>query len=119
MRMLKLLKLEANPTILMELTDSIRIKARSKACSLELAGQQIMARAAFVATESPPEDWLLWFRDVRYTYVPEGDSRLKERRVEARPTCGGTHCEEGYEVVQVNGVDRLRRCPECAKLWDR
>ena len=84
---------------------------------LESAARQIAARAAFVAAESPPENWIEWFADVRYEYVPEGDERLKDRRIEARPVCGGSRCEDGWERVQVKGSAVLRRCTDCAKLW--
>ena len=78
---------------------------------------QIAARAAFVAAESPPENWIEWFADVRYEYVPHGDKRLDDRRIEARPVCGSGRCSEGWETVKVGASSVLRRCPDCAQLW--
>ena len=117
MRTLALLHLSDKPLLLETLTNSIKVKARSKSCTYESAAQQIAARAAFVATESPPDDWVQWFFDARYEYVPQGDKRLKDQRLEARPTCGGSRCSEGWETVKVNGAAVLRRCPDCVRLW--
>jgi hypothetical protein len=63
MRMLTLLELPTNPSLFQIVTGSIKTKARSKNCTYEAASQQIAARAAFVATTSPPEDWVRWFAD--------------------------------------------------------
>lgn len=117
MRMLQLLELKPNSLMLQTLTKSIAVKARSKGCTYEASAQQIAARAAFVAAENPPEDWVQWFEDVRYEYVPQGDDRLRDRHIEARPVCGGSRCSEGWEIVKVNNVPVLRRCPDCAQLW--
>lgn len=117
-RMVDLLHLPRNALILEALTKSIEVKARSKQCSLEAAAQQIAARAAFVAVEYPPEDWVLWFQDVRYEYVAQGDKRLDDRRVQARPVCGGSRCSEGWEPVKIGEVTVLRRCPDCVRLWE-
>lgn len=114
---LALLELEPNSVIISTLTESIRLRARYKSCSVEAAAQQISARAAFLNAGSAPEDWCLWFADSRYDYVPQGDDRLKGRNVSARPTCGGALCTDGWEIVNVQGEPRLRRCPDCAKLW--
>lgn len=116
-RILALLHIQANDMLVQTLTDSIRIKARSTNCTLESAAQRIAARAAFVATQSPPDDWVGWFSDARYEYVVRGDMRLRDRRGEARPICGGSRCAEGWETVQVNGTAVLRRCPDCVRLW--
>lgn len=116
-RMILLLEVKLNSQLLQTLIKSIRTKARSKQCSEEAAAQQIAARAAFVASESPPEDWDQWFADVAYEYVPDGDERLRDRHIEARPICGGPRCSEGWETVKVNNVPVLRRCPDCVKLW--
>lgn len=117
MRMLKLLQLKANPLLLEAVTKSIKRKARSRECTFEAAAQQISARAAFVATESPPEDWVQWFGDAGYEYVPEGDERLGNKRIDARPVCGSSRCQEGWETVKVGDVPVLRRCPDCLRLW--
>jgi hypothetical protein len=117
MRVLKLLEIAANQLIFESLTRSIKVKARSKNCSYELAAQTIAARAAYFKTEAPPENWEAWFADAAYEYVPQGDARLQDRRIEARPVCGGPRCTEGWEQVQVNGHAILRRCPQCAQLW--
>ena len=115
--MLSLLQLGDNSLLLDTLTDSIKVKARSKECSYEAAAQAIAARAALVAAESPPENWVQWFFDARYEYLPQGDKRLSDRRLEARPTCGGSRCGDGWETVRVNGSAVLRRCPDCVRLW--
>lgn len=117
MRMLQLLELKPNSLMLQTLTKSITLKARSKGCSYEASAQQIAARAAFVAAENPPDNWVQWFEDVGYEYVPQGDDRLRDRHIEARPICGGSRCSEGWEIVKVNNVPILRRCPDCAQLW--
>lgn len=116
-RMLRLLELKVNYELLQAVTRSITIKARSKGASIEAAAQQIAARAAFVAAESPPENWLQWFGDVGYEYVPQGDERLKDKHIDARPVCGGSLCQEGWETVKVGGLPVLRRCPDCERLW--
>jgi hypothetical protein len=115
--MLQTFEIPFNDHIFHTLTDSIRIKSRSRQCTPELAAQMIAARAALLTTESPPEDWVLWFADSRYEYVPQGDKRLSIRSIEARPVCGGKLCEEGWEPYKLNGHRRLRRCPDCVKLW--
>jgi hypothetical protein len=114
---LTLLRVDANPNILDTLIRSIEIRARSRQCTVEAAGQEIAARAAWIAGEAAPEDWLAWFYDARYAYVSQGDKALSDRRIEARPVCGGSRCSEGWESVRVG--DRLvsRRCPDCVKLW--
>ena len=115
--MLQLLEIKINSQLMQVVTRSIQIKAHSKQCSIEAAAQQIAARAAFVAAESPPEDWTLWFADVGYEYVPEGDPRLKDTQIEARAVCGGKGCTEGWEIVKVGGLPVLRRCAQCEQLW--
>ena len=115
--MLTLLELRPNQLIFETLTKSITVKARTRGCTLEAAGQNILARAALVAAENPPDNWLEWFEDVRYDYVPQGDERLNDRRLEARPVCGGERCTDGWEVVRVGDASVLRRCPDCAQLW--
>ena len=87
MLMLSLLRIPSSLFLFETVTKSITVKARSKNSSVEAAAQQILGRAALVATESPPENWIEWFADVRYEYVPQGDRRLQDRRIEARPTC--------------------------------
>ena len=116
-QMLVLLKVQANPLLLDTLTKSITTKARTRNTSLELAGQHILAKAALYAVESPPEDWQLFFEDVRYEYVPKGDKRINNGHFEARPVCGGSRCSDGWEMVKVGETLRLRRCPDCEQLW--
>lgn len=117
MRMLDLLQVTAKPLIVEALTRSIELKAKNRQCSLESAAQQIAARAAFVAAESPPEDWGLWFQDVGHEYFAQGDQRLNDRSLWSRPTCGSQRCQEGWEPVRTGEIVVLRRCPDCAKLW--
>jgi len=112
------LEIPPNQLILLTLTKSIEVLARTKGYTSQAAAQQIWSRAALLAgSDSIPEDWELWFADARYEYVKQGDSKLKDRRLEARPVCGGDRCSEGWEAVRVNGHDVLRRCPQCAQLW--
>lgn len=118
LRMLRTLDLSPNHLLQQALTRSLIYRAKSKNCTVELAAQQILARAAYLVAESPPDNWLQWFEDVGYEYVPEGDKRLDDKRIEARPVCGGSSCEEGWERVKVGGAAVLRRCPDCAKLWE-
>lgn len=117
LRSLRLLEIHPNPHNLTALAEAIRTKAKSRACSVELAAQQIMARAALLKVESPPDDWPAWIADSRYEYVPQGDSRLNERHIQARPVCGGPQCEEGWERFSVNGTRMVRRCADCRRLW--
>ena len=117
-KMLQLLEIPPNVQILDTLRDSIRINAKSRGVSLELSGQGILARAAYLSTESPPESWLQWFDDARYEYVQQGDKRLSMQGVRARPVCGGKLCSEGWEPYTVNGARVLRRCPDCVRLWE-
>jgi hypothetical protein len=116
-RILSLLKVASNSNILDTITRSIEIRARSRECSIEAAGQEIAARAAWIAGEAAPEDWLAWFYDARYAYVAQGDKALTDRRIEARPVCGGSRCSEGWETVRVGDRQVSRRCPDCVKLW--
>lgn len=116
-RMIRLLKLSASPLMLETLTRTIQVKARNRNSSLEWAAQHVLARAALIAQESPPDDWLQWFEDARYEYVPAGDSKLKDRRIEARPTCGGTRCSEGWEMVKVGDAVISKRCADCERAW--
>ena len=117
MRMLTLLQLPTNQSLFQIVTSSIKTKARSKNITYEAAAQQIAARAALLATETPPEDWTKWFADSAYEYVPVGDKRLDDRRIEARPICGGSRCNEGWETVKTAAGTILRRCPDCERLW--
>lgn len=117
LRMVELLGINPNSQILEVIRGSIRVKSKAKGCTLEAAAQQIGASAAFVSVESPPEDWLEWFADCGYAYVPQGDKRLQDRSANARPVCGGSRCTDGWEQVKVNGTARLRRCETCAQLW--
>jgi hypothetical protein len=96
---------------------TIEVRARSKKTSEEAAAQEIASRGAWVLAEGAPEDWALWIADARYEYVPEGDSRLKDVSIEARPVCGGKRCSEGWETVTVGEVKVSRRCPDCARIW--
>lgn len=116
-RMISLLELKVSPKLLEVSTRSIEMKSKSKDCSYEAAAQQIAARAAFVSAESPPIDWVDWFIDAGYEYVPQDDPRLKDKHIYARPVCGGPRCQEGWEVVKVEGLPVLRRCPDCEQLW--
>jgi hypothetical protein len=118
-RVLELVGLPSNPMLLDAVTESVRVKSRSEGVSIEESARQIAGKACIVKRDSPPESWLFWFRDAKYDFVPQGDSRLKDRRYEARPTCG--HCHEGWEYVTVT-IDgqpqqRMRRCEDCRKLW--
>lgn len=117
LRMLGMLGVPSNPLILDTLVRSIEVRARSKGWSHEQASQSILARAALIAQETPPDSWAEWFEDARYEYVPQGDERLKIRQLEARPVCGSIRCAEGWEAFKRGEIQMLRRCPECAKLW--
>jgi hypothetical protein len=115
--MLGILQVDANPKNLHLLAKAIEIRARSRATSIELAGQGILASAALMATESPPDSWEQWLEDARYLYVPQGDPRLKDIHIEARPVCGGGRCSDGWEMFKRGDQLASRRCPDCVKLW--
>lgn len=117
LRMIRLLEIKVSPELLQAAGRAVQQKASSKSASIEAAAQQVAARAAFVAAESPPENWVQWFADAGFEYVPQGDPRLRDRHIYARETCGGTGCQEGWEIVKVDGLPVLRRCLDCERLW--
>lgn len=113
-KLLAKIQVPPNPNTIIVLTKTIQVKARNRGWSIEAAANHILAKAAVVFTEAPPDDWVSWFFDARYEYVPQGDTKLTDRRIEARATCGGTRCQDGWEAVG-NGS---RRCSECVRLWE-
>ena len=112
------LRIPANDKILQVLTRSIEVKARSRQWSLEAAANNIVAHCAPFAVESPPESWEEFLYDVRYEYVAAGDPKLADKRIEARPTCGGSNCQDGWETLRIADKTVSRRCPACAQLWE-
>jgi hypothetical protein len=116
-KMIALLQIPPNSLNLHIVTDTLKVRARTKNFSLEASAQQLTAKAALIGAENPPEDWNDWFFDARYEYVPQGDSRLGDKRLEARATCGGPRCYEGWEPVRIGTEMRARRCPDCVRLW--
>jgi hypothetical protein len=110
--------IDPNPHILEVVTKTLDVVQRNKHCTLEAAVNAVGGRAAALITaETQPNDWLEWFADARYEYVSKEDSKLKDRSVEARPVCGGTQCQDGWEKIRVNGHDIVRRCAQCVQLW--
>jgi len=116
-KMLRTLEIESNSLLFQVVTKTIEVVARVRSCTVQAATQRIWARAALLAAESPPDNWVQWFGDARYEYVKQGDKRLQDRRLEARPVCGKGHCEEGWRVVRANGHDIAQRCEDCVQLW--
>lgn len=116
-QLLDLLGVPRNSKIMQVLTWTLQVRAEVDQCSVELAAHRIAGRAAVVARDSPPESWEDWLHDARYDVVPQGDKRINQRGQMARPSCGGSLCSEGWEPVLVDGVRRLRRCPDCVRAW--
>lgn len=115
--LLRILDIPRNSNIIHILTETIMVRAEVEKCSEELVSNRIAGRAAAMLRDSRPDAWEQWFFDARYDYVPQGDKRINQRGQMARPTCGGKLCSEGWEPVTVEGVRRLRRCPDCVRAW--
>jgi hypothetical protein len=116
--MLALLKVAANSKILNTLVRTLETRARSLGTSEREAGHRLLVKAQIRAMDGPPEDWEAWFSDQRYLYVPEGDPQLTNPRIEARPTCGGSKCADGWEPIKTATGAVSRRCEACVKLWE-